>query len=453
MKTLHRSRSMCEWHAFADESRSMRAMLDGQSPGLVPPFLYLAEPGISASDHRLCAELWTQERRAAAHALREVMDFRFYGRKRKKIRIGYLSNDFHDHATALLMVEMLEAHDRDNFEIIAYSYGADDGKPMRQRLYQAFDDFHSIADLTDQQAASAIYGDGIDILVDLKGFTQNSRTRILMLRPAPILVSFLGYPGTLGDGVCDYIITDSYVTPPQAIVDYSESFALMPHSYQPHGRLSLQQSPPSRQEMGLPEDGFVFCCFNQTFKINPSMFTLWCRLLEVNPGSVLWLLDSDTARGNLRNEAQKRGIGGHRLVFAPHTNQIHHLERLQLADLVLDTSPYGAHTTASDALWAGVPLITHAGETFASRVAGSLLRAVGLDELIADDFDRYFELAYELATDPHRLAALKSRLIANSDDAPLFDVPLYTRNLEALYQAMWNRHHAGQSPGTLQILP
>jgi predicted O-linked N-acetylglucosamine transferase (SPINDLY family) len=226
----------------------------------------------------------------------------------------------------------------------------------------------------------------------------------------------------------------------------------MPHTYQPHGRYALQNDAFTRDQFGLPATGFVFCCFNQAFKLTPRIFDVWCRLLEAVPGSVLWLLDSDMAKGNLRNEALRRGIGGQRLVFAPHMNQVSHMERLQLADLVLDTSPYGAHTTASDALWAGVPLVTHSGDTFASRVAGSLLRAVGLEELIAPDFDTYFDLAYELATCPDRLSTIKEALKANQQSAALFDVETYTRDIEVLYQAMWKQHQDGRAPSAINTL-
>ena len=211
--------------------------------------------------------------------------------------------------------------------------------------------------LSDTDTARAIYGAGIDILVDLKGYTQGARTGVMMLRPAPVQVNFLGYPGTLGGGICDYIITDGFVTPMTAASDYSESFAYMPHSYQPHGRRGVIGRKPARSEAGLPESGFVFCCFNQAYKFTPPVFDLWCRLLEAVPDSVLWLLSAARAEGNLRQEALRRGISMDRLVFAPDMAQSDHLGRLQLADLVLDTIPYGAHTTASDALFAGVPIV------------------------------------------------------------------------------------------------
>jgi predicted O-linked N-acetylglucosamine transferase (SPINDLY family) len=264
-----------------------------------------------------------------------------------------------------------------------------------------------------------------------------------------VQVNFLGYPGTLGADLCDYLITDSFVTPRSASADYSESLAFLPHSYQPRGRKNAPAAPPGRASAGLPEEGFVFCCFNQAFKFTPEVFALWCRLLNAAENSVLWLLASPQAEGNLRNEAWNHGIAGHRLVFAPDVGQTEHLRRLQLADLVLDTSPYGAHTTASDALWAGVPVITRPSATFASRVAGSLLHAVGLPELIVENDEDYFELALALARDPDKSAALRQKLAKNRVTAPLFDVPAYTQALEDLFRQMESRRRANLQPAEI----
>jgi predicted O-linked N-acetylglucosamine transferase (SPINDLY family) len=266
-------------------------------------------------------------------------------------------------------------------------------------------------------------------------------------------VNFLGYPGTLGTTVCDYIVTDAFLTPAASAEDYSESFAYLPHSYQPHGRKAPIGKAPSRADVGLPEAGFVFCCFNQAYKITPEMFDVWCRLLLEIPDSVLWLLKNDQAEGNLKNEALWRGVTADRLIFAEHLPQIDHLGRLQLADLVLDTLPYNAHTTASDALWSGVPLVSCAGETFPSRVAGSILRAIGLSELIAADLDAYFALAYDLAANPSRLAIVKAKLAANRLTTPLFDIEGYTRDIEGLYETMWRRYCAGEAPTSIGAVP
>jgi predicted O-linked N-acetylglucosamine transferase (SPINDLY family) len=441
---------MCDWRDFDRRAPFARARLDDVDGDRLPPFALLAEPGLSALEQRVCSEIWMRDRLATAAGARARLAFRYAPPdKRRRIKLGYLSNDFHLHATALLLIESLEARDAGRFELHAYSYGADDGKGMRERLCSAFDHFTDIRPLTDEAAAQAINDDGIDILIDLKGFTEGTRTAILGLRPAPIQVNYLGYPGTLGAALCDYIITDAFCIPDGSASAYSECRAVLPHSYQPHGRLDAIAPAPGRTEAGLPEEGFVFCCFNQAYKLTPDIFDVWCRLLHCVPGSVLWLLAAHQAEGNLRNEAWRRGVDASRLIFAKDLPHAGHLARLQLADLVLDTAPYGAHTTASDALWAGVPIITRPGATFPSRVAGSLLHAIGLPELIVEDQDDYFELAVELATDSRKLAAIRRKLGQGRATSPLFDVKAYTLALETLFIKMWERHRAGFSPAAI----
>ncbi|MGA7810188.1 UDP-N-acetylglucosamine-peptide N-acetylglucosaminyltransferase, partial [Bradyrhizobium sp.] len=425
---------MCEWDDFALSAARMRALLAEEQSGRISPFLLLSVPGISAREHRGCSELWVRDRVTASLPERDRLAFRFDLAAREKLRIGYFSNDFHDHATSELLVETFEAHNRARCELHAFSFGADDGGAMRRRIGEAFDAFHDVSALSDSEVARAVHGAGIDILVDLKGYTLGARTGVMMLRPAPVQVNFLGYPGTLGAEICDYIITDPFMTPMAAASDYSEAFAYMPNSYQPHGRTCAIGRKPTRAEAGLPETGFVFCCFNQAYKFTPPVFDLWCRLLNAVPGSVLWLLGTEQAEGNLRGEALRRGVSPHRLVFAPNMEQSAHLGRLQLADLVLDTAPYGAHTTASDALWAGVPIVTCVGDTFASRVAGSLLHAIGLPELITDNEDDYLAVILALAADQGLLAASRAKLRRNRLTTPLFDVAAYTRALEDLYE-------------------
>ncbi|MGJ0509044.1 MAG: UDP-N-acetylglucosamine-peptide N-acetylglucosaminyltransferase [Methylocystis sp.] len=443
---------MCDWQDFDNRATFARLQLSQAKGERLPPFVLLAEPGLSAAEQRICSETWMQGRLAAAAECRTKLAFQFapWGGCRTKIRLGYLSNDFHDHATVLLLVEALEAHDDTRFELHAYSYGKDDGKQMRPRLRRVFDQFNDIGQLSDEEAARAIHRDGIDILIDLKGFTRETRTSILALRPAPVQVNYLGYPGTLGPGLCDYIITDDFCTPAGAARDFSESFATLPHSYQPPGSRDPIVLAPSRAATGLPEEGFVFCCFNQAYKFTPAIFDVWCRLLQCVPGSVLWLLATDEAEGNLRSEAWKRGVDASRLIFAGELPHAEHLGRLQLADLVLDTAPYGAHTTASDALWACVPVITCPGATFPSRVAGSLLRAAGLPEMVVEDQDDYFELAFALATDTDRLGELRRTLAGNRLSAPLFDVKAYSLALESLYAMMWERFRLGLPPAAVR---
>ena len=454
MKQYARSRAWCEWADF-DRWQPLvaQALADPDAPAW-SPFHLLSLPGISAAQQHQAAGRWMAARLQASRAERHALAAEFAAAPGVptdgRIRLGYLSNDFHQHATALLMVEMLEAHDRGAFELFAYSYGADDGQGMRQRLQACFDHFSDIGGLDDLQAARAIHADGIHILVDLKGYTAATRTALLSYRPAPLQVSFLGYPGTLGAGLCDYLVSDRFITPVATAGDYGEALACLPHSYQPHGRGAAAGPAPSRAEAGLPDDGLVLCCFNQAWKFTPAVFDTWCRLLDATPGSVLWLLRDDGAEGNLRREAMARGVAPHRLVFAPQLPQAAHLARLQLADLVLDTAPYNAHTTASDALWAGVPVITWAGDTFAARVAGSLLHAVGLPELVTHHLADYAALAGALASDRPRLRALRDKLARLRPTAPLFDVPAYTRDLESLLTQMWWRHATGLAPQALR---
>jgi len=449
MKQYALSQSMCEWEALDAWRLQIRGVLGREEVRQVSPFLLLALSGFSAGEQRHCAELWVQDQLAAALLERADLAFVFHRLKKAKLRLGYLSSDFHEHATALLMVELFENHDHDRFEVFAYSCGADDGKGMRQRLEATFDRFTDIRGLSDIEAAHMIYRDEVDILIDLKGYTQGTRSAILNFRPAPIQVNYLGYPGTLGAGVCDYIVTDAFVTPPDSAPDYTEAFAYMPDSYQPHGRLGIISAKPSRAAAGLPAEGFVFCSFNQAYKITPEIFNVWCHLLLSVPDSVLWLLKNPLAEGNLLREAFHRGITADRIIFAANCPQSDHLARLQLADLVLDTAPYNAHTTASDALWVGVPIITCAGDTFPSRVAGSVLHAIGLEELVTTDLDRYFELALALASDADRLAQVKEKLAANRMTTALFGVEVYTRHLETLYDTMWRKYLNGERMGAI----
>lgn len=450
MKFYNLSRRMCEWDEIPYWRCRFKDTLSSDYKGeLYSPFLFLALPGIGAEEQRISAERWMAAKLSNVSGVRARRRFRDSSAPSQRIRIGYLSNDFHDHATAFLMVELFENHNVEQFELFAYSYGEDDGKAMRARLVSCFEHFVDVQALTVGETAERINCDGIDILIDLKGFTQGTRTEVLAHRPAPVQVNYLGYPGTLGAGLCDYIITDHFLTPEDSGPNYSESFAYLPDTYQPHGRNISVAVSPSRTSVGLPEDGFVFCCFNQSRKITPDVFAVWCRLLSHNPDSVLWLLADRLAEGNLRNLAMQYGVLPSRLVFADHLSQEEHLSRLQLADLLLDTLPYNAHTTASDALWAGVPMVTCAGETFASRVAGSLLHAVGLPELITQDLEGYFDLAFELSSNPSLYDSVASRLAQSRLTSPLFDIKRYTLNLEDLYRQMWRRYQSGSKPNNL----
>ncbi|MDR3101203.1 MAG: tetratricopeptide repeat protein [Paraburkholderia sp.] len=373
-----------------------------------------------------------------------------------RLRIGYLSADFHDHATLRLLAGVLELHDAARFDIHLYSYGeAAPDAAWRERLAALPATRHEIGALTDAQAAAKIAHDGIHLLVDLKGYTAGTRLGITALRPAPAIVSWLGYPGSLGEPrLADYLIGDPVVTPPAAARFYSETLALMPHCYQPNDHRRECARRPTRAEAGLPERGFVFCSFNQTFKLNAQVASVWCRLLAAAPGSVLWLLDpgSERAQTNLQRFFETNGVARSRVIFAKRLPQDAHLARLQLADLVLDTLPTGSHTTGSDALWAGVPMVSALGSLFAGRVGASLLRAVGLDELVARDLDAYFQIALALASDPAWHAQIRERLAAAKADAPLFDTARFTRDLERLFVAIVEREAGGGEEGGPVVL-
>lgn len=454
-----RARAWCEWSDFHTWPDRVRADMADPAAAAWPPFLLLGMPGIDAGAQRVCASRWLSARLSALRtgpeappAVQCAPGTPQAPPGKARLRVGYLSGDFQQHATAMLMVEMLEAHDRDRVELYAYSHAEDDGKGMRQRLMAVFDVFRDIHTWDDTRAAQQMRDDSLDILVDLKGYTRGSRTLLLAHRPAPIQVSFLGYPGTLGQDFVDYLISDRFVTPLTAAGDYQEALACMPHSYQPRGRVShLRQPVPTRHAAGLPARGFVFACFNQAWKLTPAVFDAWCELLRSVPDSVLWLLDDPQASGNLRNEALARGVSPHRLIFAPDLSQAEHLARLPLMDLMLDTWPYNAHTTASDALSAGVPLVTLTGDTFASRVAGGLLQAAGLSALITYSTGDYVALARALALDPGRLQTLRREFETQRHAAHLFDVVAYTASLEALYAQMWARHETGLPPVAIDL--
>ena len=357
-----------------------------------------------------------------------------------KIRVAYLSADFHQHVTAALTVEMFEKHDREKFETYAVSFGPEDGSAMRQRLIGAFDRFHDARLQTDREVASLLKSWEIDIAVDLGGHTSGARPWVLAHRPAPVQVKYMGYPGTSGSDFIDAIVADRIVVPPDQDQFFSEKIAALPDTLWVTDTQSEILSAPSRAEAGLPEDAFVFCCFNHNWKITAPLFDIWMRLLGQVDGSVLWLLQgNETIRANLKREAQARGIDPERVIFAGRTTPELHMARQQLADLFLDTLPYNAHTTASDALWAGLPVVTTPGQSFPARVAASILEAAGLPELIAGNLEGYEALALKLATDRTSLADIRQKLAQNRASCALFDTARFTRNLEAAYADMLAR--------------
>jgi len=401
----------------------------------------------SAALQRKASEIFSEPGRPSARP-------RFAARvRRDTIRIGYFSADFHDHATSHLMAGLFENSDTAKFELYGFSFGPHEQDEMRKRVSAAFAAFHDVASLADSEVARFSRDLGIDIAIDLKGYTQHSRPGIFAERCAPVQVNYLGYPGTMGTEHIDYIIADTTVIPRDRQADYTEKVVYLPNSYQvTDSRRRISDRVFTRQELGLPEQGFVFCCFNNSYKISPPTFDIWMRLLRFVEGSVLWLLlDNPTAASNLRKEAEKRGVDSARLVFAMRTGSEEHLARHRLADLFLDTLPCNAHTTASDALWAGLPVLTCMRQSFASRVAASLLRAIGLPELITRTEAEYEALAIELAKDANVLSAIRRKLERNRRSTPLFDTRLFARHIEAAYSAMHERRLAGLAPESIEI--
>lgn len=367
-----------------------------------------------------------------------------------RLRIGLLSSDFHHHATSMLIAEVLESLDRSRFELVLYSGGPDDGSELRQRVTGSAVLVRETAECADAELAEQIRQDGIAVLIDLKGYTRDSRLGMMARRPAPLQVAWLGYPGTCGADFIDYVIGDPIVTPIEAQADFTEQIAQMPFCYQPNDSLREQPAPMSRADCGLPEGTLVFASFNQEYKIIPAVFDAWCAILRQVPDSVLWLLVRlPVAQQRLKEAAARHGIDPERLIFAPFMPIEQHRARLPNADLFLDTFPCSGHTTASDALWAGVPLLTLAGQGFASRVAASLLDTLGLPELVCTTLDDYIELAVGLARQPSELQALRQRLAAARTESPAFDGRQYARDLEALLLRMVERHEAGLAPAPL----
>jgi predicted O-linked N-acetylglucosamine transferase (SPINDLY family) len=354
-----------------------------------------------------------------------------------------------------LLAGVFEHHDRAGFQIIGVSTGVDDGTRLRQRVAAAFDTFLDAEGWSDEAIATWLRQREADVVVDLAGHTHGGRIGLLRRRPAPVQVNYLGYPGTSGDPALDYIIGDAFVTPPTSEAAYSEKIVRLPGCFQANDDRRDRPAPASsRRAEGLPDTGFVFCCFNNTYKLNPDMFDVWARLLRSVPGAVLWIVaDESDARKALRREAAARGVSDDRLVFARRVTYAEHLARLRLADLFLDTLPFNAGTTASDALWVGLPMVTCAGQAFAARMAGSLLRAAAVPDLVKPSMGDYEALALSLATDAPRLAEVRRRIDVARRSGPLFDTARFTRGLESAFRTMWQRAEAGLPPATFAVAP
>ncbi|MDD2832876.1 MAG: tetratricopeptide repeat protein [Methylotenera sp.] len=451
---VHQKQHICDWRGLDHAITEIRHWVKSRPNAQVSPFAFLAMPATTAEEQKICADNWVNNRYAKLIEMGKNLHFtRTKNTVHKKIKIGYLSADFRLHPLAFLISELIELHNRTQFEVIAFSFGVNDKSAARVRLEKAFDQFYDIRALSEMDAAALIHQKNIDILVDLTGFTQTSRSGIAALRPAPINVNWLGFPGTMGGikdtPLYDYLLTDNFITPDDSNANqtekYAEALASLPYSYQPNDRKRPAGETLTRQAYSLPENAFVFCCFNQSFKITEEIFAIWMRLLKAKPDSVLWLLECNPwAKENLKREAEIAGVASSRLIFAPRVSIADHLARHAHADLFLDTLPYNAHTTCSDALWMGLPVLTCAGSTFASRVAGSLINAAGLSEWVTYSLKDYEQKALEFAQHPEVILRAKQKLLAEKMYSGLFDTAKFAQALETQYQRMW-QHYLAQN--------
>ena len=429
----HQLKRICAWDKWRPIWSELSRRLDHESE-LGSPFWLLYEP-TTAGQQLAYTRRWAQARfgfLAAASSVHPPR--RAAGRGARRLRVGYLSSDLQQHAAAYLLAGVLERHDRERFEIFAYSYGPDDRSSMRERIRSSCEHFVDVAWDPDDVVVRRIESDDLDILIDLKGYTLGARTAILAQRPCRVQVNWLGYPGTMGASFIDYLIADGFVIPPGKESVYLERVVRLNHCWQSNDRQRPVGEPCTRGEYGLPDEGFVFCCFTQTVKITPDVFAHWMNLLGRVPGSVLWLAeDNGLATENLKDAARVHGVAPERLVFAPRAPFPEYLARYRVADLALDTFPYTSHSTGSDAVWAGCPLVALCGDTFAARVSGSILAHCGLSEFITHTLDDYETLAYKLAIDPDFHQSMRSAVAAARSHGQLFDAESFTRDLERVY--------------------
>ena len=439
---LHTRMQLSDWSSVESNlAELIRGINSGAKYSPSFPLLTLTS---SLSVQRKAAETWVD----SEHPLNSALGAIPKSPRRHKIRIGYYSADFREHPVSILMAGLFELHNRSKFELIAFSFGPNTKDEMWQRVSKAFDQFVDVRLQSDRAVAQLSRELGIDIAVDLGGHTQHSRTEIFSYRAAPIQLGYLGYPGTTGANYIDYLVADRVVIPEASQQHYSEKIVCLPDSYMSNDRRRvISERVFTREELGLPVTGFVFCCFNNSYKITSSVFNAWVRILNATEGSVLWLREiNQKATMNLYKEAMDRGLDPKRLVFAKAMEMPEHLARHRVADLFLDTLPFNAHTTASDALWAGLPVLTRLGESFASRVAASLLNAIRLPELITQTQEDYEALAIKLGNNPAKLQAIKDKLEANRLTTPLFDTALFTRNIEDAYTQMYERYQTDLPP-------
>jgi len=444
---VHEGRQTCDWSQVQADTTELLQAVDAthESTGqLLSPFALLAVDATPAQQRRM-GELRSRGLTRHVQPMPPAPQ-----RRPGRVRVGYLSSDFHQHATAVLMTELLERRDRERFEVVLYSHSVDDASDITRRVRAACDRFVDVNHLNLTEIARLMRDDDIDIAVDLKGHTRGSRFELLAFKPARVQVAYLGYPATTGASFIDYIVGDAVVTPLEHAANYSEHIAQLPHSYQPNDRHRALPPAPTRAALGLPDDAVVLCCFNQAYKISPHMLDLWARILLDAPNTVLWMLAwNPHARANLGAELALRGVPAERVFWAPKLNLDEHIARLRVADLFLDTWPCNAHTTASEALWAGVPVLTVPGPTYASRVAASLVSACGLPDLACEDESQYVALACALAGQSEVLAHIKAQLNAQRLNLPLFDTDRYVRDYEALLMRMFERQQAGLPPAAL----
>ena len=443
---INQEAQICNWTEVAREETPLKSWgIIGKS---APPFAFLSFED-APERHRLRSENFAYDKFSQIRRWTSDRPFDIP----ERLRIAYFSADFHNFPGMYLMAGMLEQHDRTKFEVYAFSYGPKKNDEMRKRIVTAVDHFVDIQSMPRDMVCKLVREKDIHIAIHRNGYTRNERTDLFASGLAPVQVNYLGYPGTLGADFIDYLVADPVIIPEDKRQYYSEQIIYLPYSYQPNDNTrSMSKKVLKRKDMGLPNKGFVFCCFNKGSKISPSEFNIWMRLLDKVDGSILWLLKSNKwAEQNLKQEAEKRGISGTRLIFAERLPHAEHLTRHKLADLFLDTFNYNAHTTASDALWAGLPLVTKLGESFAARVAGSLLNAIGLPELITESENSYEALILDLATNPRKLFKIKKKLSENRLTMPLFNTEKYTRHLENGYQQAYQRYFDGLKPDTIIV--
>jgi predicted O-linked N-acetylglucosamine transferase (SPINDLY family) len=443
---LHQQAHICDWAGIAEEADFIPTL--GLSGDGVSPFCLIGLEDEPALQRQRAERYGRQSYPDIGHR-----DFFRPSVRPQKLRVGYFSADFHDHATMYLIARLLELHDRARFEIHAFSYGPDRDDEMRRRATEAVDTFHDVRDLADQDAAGLARSHGIDVAIDLKGYTVDSRLGIFSQRAAPVQIAYLGYPGTSGLPFIDYLIADRIIVPSEQRADYSEKLIYMPHCYQAtDDRRQIAEGEFTRSGAGLPEQSFVFASFNNNFKITPAEFGIWLRLLHRVENSVLWLLaTNEWSESNLRHAADKAGLSPERLIFAEKLPAAEHLARQRLADLFLDSFDCNAHTTASDALWAGLPILTKAGRGFPARVSASLLHAIGLSSLVTEDERAYEERAFALATDAAMMANVRDTLARNRTKMPLFDSLRFVRDIEQGYDRAYALHLAGKAPEDIHL--